>query len=97
MPSDPAKTDEPGTAESHGGGGERKRFLRIIINVRAGPGANDFIAKCITAGINDPAIIPSFSFLCASDSCGKAGASGARGNAPRALQCNRFVKKLLSN
>lgn len=73
------KTDEPGTAESHGGGErERKRFLRIIINGPSRSGANDFIAKCVTAGINDPAIIPSFGFLCASDFCGKDQARTAR-------------------
>lgn len=85
MPGVPAKTDELGTAESHGG--KREKAISTDHNKRTGelgPGRVQMILllKCVTAGINDPAIIPSFSFLCASDSCGKGDANGARGNAP---------------
>jgi len=76
--------------------GKRKRFLWIVINGRIGPagrpGANDFIAKCVTRGeLTARQLFCRLAFYARAIPVGKQRALSFQ-RARRPLQCNRSVE-----
>jgi len=94
---DPKNTDELGMAESHGRGGERKRFLRIIINGRTGLVQMILLLSVLQWELTTQQLFRRLAFYARAIPVGKQAPTthAEVHRTSRSLQCNRFVEIII--